>query len=79
MKLTYFFAAFFCLLAWLLLNHYQPWLSIYQDSCIFVAALLLAFGLLQKKYSSSLYCFIYFVNKLYSNYSIFLWSYLFYW
>ena len=49
MKMIYLFAAFFCLLAWLLPNHYQPWLSFYQDSCMFIAALLLAYSLFQKK------------------------------
>ncbi|ENW97700.1 hypothetical protein F903_00216 [Acinetobacter sp. NIPH 298] len=47
--MIYFFSAFFCLLAWLSPNHYQPWLSVYQDSSMFVAALLLASSLLNQK------------------------------
>ncbi|WP_277559495.1 PglL family O-oligosaccharyltransferase [Acinetobacter beijerinckii] len=49
MKTIYIFVAFFCLLAWLLPNHYQPWLSFYQDFSMFVAVLLLASSLLKQK------------------------------
>ncbi|WHR56680.1 PglL family O-oligosaccharyltransferase [Acinetobacter haemolyticus] len=49
MKTIYIFVAFFCLLAWLLPNHYQPWLSFYQDLSMFVAVLLLASSFLKQK------------------------------
>lgn len=42
MKYIYLASAFFCLLAWLLPNHYQPWLSFYQDTSMFVATLILS-------------------------------------
>lgn len=49
MKIVYLLTALFFLLAWLLPNHYLPWLSVYQESCIFISALLLSFILIKKK------------------------------
>lgn len=49
MKYIYFFAGCFCLLAWLLPNHYQPWLSVYQDYSMFCAAWLILLTLIHKK------------------------------
>ena len=61
MKIIYLFAAFFCLLAYLLPNHYQPWLSVYQDSCMFIAALLLTYSLFQKKEIEIPYHILFFI------------------
>lgn len=49
MKLIYLIVVFFCLLAWLLPNHYQPWLAVYQDSCMFIAIVFMALSLAQQK------------------------------
>lgn len=61
MKIIYLLAAFFCILAWLLPNHYQPWLSFYQDFSMFVAVLLLALSLLSQKSIRVPYVFIFFI------------------
>lgn len=49
MKYIYLIAACFCLFAWLLPNHYQPWLSVYQDYSIFCAAWLILLTLIHKR------------------------------
>src|SRR5690554_3676869 len=37
MKLVLFFSGLFAALAWLLPNHYQPWLDAYQNACAFLS------------------------------------------
>lgn len=37
MKLVLFFSSLFAALAWLLPNHYQPWLGAYQNACAFLS------------------------------------------
>lgn len=49
MKLISLVATFFLALAWLLPNHYRPWLAAYQDGCIFLALIILAIWLLNNK------------------------------
>lgn len=49
MKLISLVAAFFLALAWLLPNHYRPWLAAYQDGCIFFALIILTVYLLNNK------------------------------
>ena len=61
MKIIYLLAAFFCLLSWLLPNHYQPWLSVYQDSSMFTVALLLACSLLIQKNIQVPFILIFFI------------------
>lgn len=39
----YFCSFILFILAWLLPNHYLPWLSVYQELCMFLAALLVVF------------------------------------
>ncbi|WP_180008911.1 PglL family O-oligosaccharyltransferase [Acinetobacter sp. YH12238] len=39
----YFCSFILFMLAWLLPNHYLPWLSVYQELCMFLAALLVVF------------------------------------
>lgn len=40
MKLVLFFSSLFAALAWLLPNHYQPWLGAYQNACAFLSLVL---------------------------------------
>lgn len=46
MKYLYLFSATFFLLAWLLPNHYLPWLSVYQELSMGMAAILLSISLI---------------------------------
>jgi len=50
-RLLLIFIALFCVLGWLLPNHYPPWLAFFQDAAWFASALLLAFVLFQKRLS----------------------------
>lgn len=49
MKIISLAATFFLALAWLLPNHYRPWLAAYQDGCIFLALTILTVYLLNNK------------------------------
>lgn len=60
MKYVYFFAALFFLLAWLLPNHYLPWLSVYQESSMAIAGFILSVILI-KKYKIEIPRFIFFL------------------
>lgn len=44
----YFCSFILFMLAWLLPNHYLPWLSVYQEFCMFLAALLVVFCVSQQ-------------------------------
>lgn len=62
MKYIYYLALFFCLMAWLLPNHYQPWLAAYQDFSMFLAALLLSIILIQQQTIRIPYFTLFFIS-----------------
>lgn len=48
MKIIILLILFFLSLAWLLPNHYQPWLAAYQDFSAYIAAILVCIAYLTK-------------------------------